>query len=175
VGLRRDRSVRCSGERSPLRSVRHAHVAYLFECSPSKRRSGRSVSKEDRARPRPSPRASHHDQGGRYRPQCLTITPGPPPRNSTASGTFPWSHSHRVPSWPLSVAGLTSIELLSGWGDTVAHIVSAGNLGASLLAPGEEANHAESDEQDGDPTEHDRRQRHYARARTADPRSDTCQ
>ena len=46
--------------------------------------------RRDRTRPRPSPSLrcrSHPDQGGRYRPQRLTITPGPPPRKSTASGT----------------------------------------------------------------------------------------
>ena len=34
----------------------------------------------DRTRPRPSPRSAHRDQGGRYRPHRLTVTPGPPPK-----------------------------------------------------------------------------------------------
>lgn len=54
-------------------------------------------------------------------------------------------------------------------------IASAGNLGASLFALGEEANHAKNEKEDGGPGEHDRGQRHRARASTADPRSDTCQ
>ena len=39
------------------------------------------------------------EQGARYRPHRLTITPGPPPRKSTATGTSsPWpARSDRVP------------------------------------------------------------------------------
>src|SRR6266545_8266626 len=43
----------------------------------------RNARRRDRTRPRPSPSrrcCSHPDQGGRYRPQRLTITPGPPPK-----------------------------------------------------------------------------------------------
>src|SRR5205809_3215450 len=50
----------------------------------------RHARRRDRTRPRPPTarrRRSHPDQGGRYRPQRLTVTPGAPPRNSTASGT----------------------------------------------------------------------------------------
>ncbi len=46
--------------------------------------------RRDRTRPRASPShrsRRHPDQGGRYRPHRLTVTPGPPPRNSTARGT----------------------------------------------------------------------------------------
>jgi len=44
----------------------------------------------DRTRPRPSPSPrcrTHPDQGGRYRRSDVTVTPGPPPRQSTTSGT----------------------------------------------------------------------------------------
>ena len=36
--------------------------------------------RRDRTRPRPPTLSSHHDQGGRYRRQCLIVTPGPPPK-----------------------------------------------------------------------------------------------
>jgi site-specific DNA recombinase len=47
--------------------------------------------RRDRTRPRPPPSLrrcrSHLDEGGRYRRSGVTITPGPPSRNSTALGT----------------------------------------------------------------------------------------
>jgi len=39
----------------------------------------RHAGRRDRTRSRPPTRNSHYDEGGRYRPQRLTITPGPPP------------------------------------------------------------------------------------------------
>lgn len=50
----------------------------------------RDARHRDRTRPPPSPshrHRAHRDQGGRYRRSDVTVTPGPPSRNSTAYGT----------------------------------------------------------------------------------------
>ena len=59
-------------------------------CRPRPRQTRRRNRTRTPSADRPDP-----EQGARYRPHRLTITPGPPPRKSTAAGTSSWNQSSR--------------------------------------------------------------------------------